>query len=85
MARLTFTISDDLALELDTLSSILGCSTSALVNLIVSERLSYFQDRLESIEAVPSDIPILKRARGDSLLSLEEQYREFLDEFDTSH
>ncbi|MCP4493460.1 MAG: hypothetical protein GY820_40070 [Gammaproteobacteria bacterium] len=85
MARLTFTISDDLAFELDTLSHVLGCSTSALVNLIVSERLSYFQDRLESIEAVPSDIPILKRARGDSLLSLEEQYREFLDEFDTSH
>lgn len=85
MARLTFTIDDELSSELGVLSSLLGCSVSALINLIVSERLEHFEGKISDIESVPPDYVLIKRARGDSLLTLEEQYREFLHEFDTSH
>lgn len=82
MARLTFTIHDDLVLELDTLSNIMGCTVSALVNLIVTERLEHFQDHLLFREETLREPPILKRARGDSLEDLEQRYKDFLREFD---
>jgi hypothetical protein len=82
MARLTFTIPDELVLELDTLSSVMGCTVSALVNLIVTERLEHFQDHLLFQQESLPEPPILKRARGDSLEDLEQRYKDFLHEFD---
>ena len=81
MARITFTLADDDYPDLLVLSSRLNCTVSALVRLIVSERLDYFDSLVDSINTVSSDYVISKRARGDSLDTLAEQYRELLDEF----
>lgn len=80
MPRITFTLPDDEYPDLLLISSSLKCSVSALVRLMVSERLDNLD--FEQLRAVSSDHVILKRARGESLDTLAEQYRELLDGFE---
>ena len=81
MPRITFTLPDDEYPDLLVMSNSLNCSVSALVRLIVSERLDYLD--VDQLSGVTSDHVILKRARGESLDTLAEQYRELLDGFES--
>jgi len=82
MPRVTFTLPEDVNSDIEVLSLRLGCTSSALVALLVSERVSHFEDLIEDIRATTPEEVEVKRARGDSKLLIHERYRELLDEFE---
>lgn len=82
MQRVTTTLPDDLVDKLDTVSSLIGCSRSALVSLVLSEQLDLLMRIASGLRETPSEEVTLLRAKGESLTRIEQRYREILDGFE---
>lgn len=82
MQRVTVTLPDDLVVDLDIVSSQIGCSRSALVSLVLSEQLELLSSLASRIQSTSSEHLVVKRAKGESLELIEERYRELLDGFE---
>jgi metal-responsive CopG/Arc/MetJ family transcriptional regulator len=82
MDRISCTLPPDLVSQLDMLASLIGCSRSALMSLMLSENIGVIEKLCFNIRDVKSQDVVVKRAAGQSLAKIEERYREILDGFE---